>query len=137
MAGRVAGAHDPHRCGGGVVDAHGWNISKRTRILRTREHCWLGWLVVVCVGVRGGTLLGCRSTSYVGWFPGALTHPLWWVCGVGGLLFVNYIVDASIFDAACIWSHVDHGRGVFGFLVVVVWWVCVVCSLMIVLCCVA
>ena len=57
--------------------------------------------------------------------------------GVGGLLFVNYIVDASIFDAACIWSHVDHGRGVFGFLVVVVWWVCVVCSLMIVLCCVA
>ena len=52
------------------------------------------------MGVRGGTLLGCRSTSYVGWFPGALTHPLWWVCGVGGLLFVNYIVDASIFDAA-------------------------------------
>ena len=60
----------------------------------------------------------------------------WWG-GVGGLLFVNYIVDASIFDAACIWSHDDHGRGVFGFLVVVVWWVCVVCSLMIVLCCVA
>ena len=96
------------------------------------------WMVGggVC-GVRGGTLLGCRSTSYVGWFPGTLTHPLWWVCGVGGLLFVNYIVDASIFDAACIWSHDDHGRGVFGFLVVVVWWVCVVCSLMIVLCCVA
>ena len=53
---------------------------------------------MVCVGVRGGTLLGCRSTSYVGWFPGTLTHPLWWVCGVGGLLFVNYIVDASIFE---------------------------------------
>ena len=50
------------------------------------------------MGVRGGTLLGCRSTSYVGWFPGTLSHPLWWVCGVGGLLFVNYIVDASIFE---------------------------------------
>ena len=77
------------------------------------------WMVGggVC-GVRGGTLLGCRSTSYVGWFPGTLTHPLWWVCGVGGLLFVNYIVDASIFDAA-------HLEG------------CVVCSLMIYLCCVA
>ena len=66
------------------------------------------------MGVRGGTLLGCRSTSYVGWFPGTLTHSLWWVCGVGGLLFVNYIVDASIFDAACIWSHRDHGLRFFG-----------------------
>ena len=53
------------------------------------------------------------------------------------MLFVNYIVDASIFDAACIWSHVITVEGFFGFLVVVVWWVCVVCSLMIVLCCVA
>ena len=34
--------------------------------------------------------------------------------GVGGLLFVNYIVDASIFDAACIWSHRDHGLWFFG-----------------------
>ena len=113
MAGRVAGAHDPHRCGGGVVDAHGWNISKRTRCSLTREHDRTRVLVVVLGWWCGGTLLGCRSTSYVGWFPGALSHPLWWVCGVGGLLFVNYIVDASIFDAACIWSHVDHGRGVF------------------------
>ena len=61
---------------------------------------------------------------------------LWWVCGVGGLLFVNYIVDASIFDAACTWSHDDHDV-VLRDGVVVVWWVCVVCSLMIVLCCVA
>ena len=86
--------------------AHGWNISKRTRILRTREHCRLGWLVVVCVGVRGGTLLGCRSTSSAPWWVLVVgsswniieVRGLWVVGGVGGLLFVNYIVDVSIFE---------------------------------------
>ena len=37
----------------------------------------------------------------VGWFPAvsrSLGRLSWW-CGAGGLLFVNYIVDASIFDA--------------------------------------
>ena len=38
----------------------------------------------------------------VGWFPAAPRSPGVFLggCGVGGLLFVNYIVDASIFDAA-------------------------------------
>ena len=102
MAGRVAGAHDPHRCGGGVVDAHGWNISKRTRCSLTREHDRTRVLVVVLGWWCGGTLLGCRSTRWC-WLVSRSTTKLWSVlggCGVGGLLFVNYIVDASIFDAA-------------------------------------
>ena len=62
---------------------------------------------VVCGGGCGGTLLGCRSTSpaprfgvvVVGFFLGYRWGPLVGVVGgVGGLLFVNYIVDASIFE---------------------------------------
>ncbi len=48
-------------------------------------HCWVVDQQVALVGFLGH----CRI------------DPVGWVCGVGGLLFVNYIVDASIFDAAC------------------------------------
>ncbi len=71
MAGRVAGAHGPHRCGGDVVDAHGWNISKRTHCSLTREHWGLrgsGW----CWG--GGVVAHCWVVDQhvsVGWFPAA------------------------------------------------------------------
>lgn len=111
MAGRVAGAHGPHRCGGGVVDAHGWNISKRTCCSLTREHLGPSVVLVVSGVWCGGTLLGCRSTRRVGWFPAASPSADGCLCGcgVGGLLFVNYIVDASIFDAA----HLVGVCGVF------------------------
>ena len=54
----------------------------------------------------GGTLLGCRSTSSAPWWVLVVgsswniieVRGLWVVGGVGGLLFVNYIVDASIFE---------------------------------------
>ena len=102
MAGRVAGTHDPRHLRRGVVDAHGWNISKRTRCSLTREHDRTRVLVVVLGWWRGGTLLGCRSTRWC-WLVSRSTTKLgrlfWWG-GAGGLLFVNYIVDASIFDAA-------------------------------------
>ncbi len=120
MAGRVAGTHGPRHLRRGVVDAHGWNISKRTRCALTREHGRTRVPVVVLGWRRGGTLLGCRSTRQCWLVSRSITRLGWlsWWGGVGGLLFVNYIVDASIFDAA-------HLEG------------CVVCSLMIYLCCVA
>lgn len=65
-------------------------------------------------------------------FPQHLEHRVSGGMGVGGLLFVNYIVDASIFDAA----HRDPMGLVFFWEVGSVGG-CVVCSLMIVLCCVA
>ena len=63
-------------------------------------------LWVVCGGGCGGTLLGCRSTSPASWWVLVVgsswniieVRGLWVVGGVGGLLFVNYIVDASIFE---------------------------------------
>ena len=83
--------------------AHGWNINRRTYEPRTRERSRLQWLCLVCGGGCGGTLLGCRSTSptpcgcwllVTSW---NTTEAFGWG-GVGGLLFVNYIVDASIFE---------------------------------------
>ena len=107
------------------------------------------WVVDQQTRHRGGAGTGREAGSGV---PGPLVEWwCWWLVGfrsvmiawcvprgggVGGLLFVNYIVDASIFDAAQTWSHDDHDV-VLRDGVVVVWWVCVVCSLMIVLCCVA
>ena len=58
---------------------------------------------VKCGGGCGGTLLGCRSTSPTPcgcWLLVSswnTTEAFGWG-GVGGLLFVNYIVDASIFE---------------------------------------
>ena len=119
MAGRVAGTHTPTTDWWGVVDAHGWNISKRTHCSPVRERCQL-MLVVVSGWWCGGTLLGCRSTRWCWLVSRSMVKLGWlsWWGRAGGLLFVNYIVDASIFDAA-------HLEG------------CVVCSLMIYLCCVA
>ena len=60
------------------------------------------WVWVVLGWWCGGTLLGCRSTRQC-WLVsrGIAKHGRCLCgCGVGGLLFVNYIVDASIFDAA-------------------------------------
>ena len=84
--------------------AHGWNINRRTCEPRAREpHDTMLW--VVCGGGCGGTLLGCRSTSpapcgcwlLVSSWNTTEAGGCWWG-GVGGLLFVNYIVDASIFE---------------------------------------
>ena len=105
MAGRVAGTHDPRHLRRGVVDAHGWNISKRTRCALTREHGRTRVLVVVLGWWRGGTLLGCRSTRWCWLVSRSMVKLGWlsWWGRAGGLLFVNYIVDASIFDAVHPW----------------------------------
>ena len=71
-----------------------------------------GTLVVCCCWVVFGTLLGPEATGPGGvvlsrvvcfWFPGCTDRTVWsllrgFVCGVcgTGLLFENYIVDASI-----------------------------------------
>ena len=99
------------------------------------------WVVDQQTRHRGGAGTGREAGSGV---PGPLVEWwCWWLVGfrsvmiawcvprgggVGGLLFVNYIVDASIFvrraPFGC-WSPSGVGGG------------CVVCSLMIILCCVA
>ena len=99
--------------------AHGWNINRRTDLTPhtgTPQHHVVGGVWWWC----GGTLLGCRSTSsarmslvggsvrisWVGVWVVVVGYYLehhYYRCelvmgGVGGLLFVNYIVDASIFE---------------------------------------
>lgn len=96
-------------CGGGVV-AHCWVVDQQA------QHPW--WVVVV------------------GYFLEHHRSRLWVVGGVGGLLFVNYIVDASIFErravvtvAWCWFSFGGSGGGCgCG---------CVVCIFDDYLCCVA
>lgn len=80
----------------------------------------------------GGTLLGCRSTSpaplgvvVVGYFLGHHRSPLWVGGGVGGLLFVNYIVDASIFERRAFYDlYLVAGALLWGAGGGCGWWVC-------------
>jgi hypothetical protein len=57
------------------------------------SHCSL------LVSPVGGAGRGCGVWDLCFWFPGAADHACFCVCGVWcmGLLFENYIVDASIF----------------------------------------
>ena len=50
------------------------------------------WWHIVGLSINTSCWLVSRSTTKLG--------RLFWWGGAGGLLFVNYIVDASIFDAA-------------------------------------
>ena len=80
--------------GGISASGHGYYAHGNTAGLDGWWWCVWGFVVAHCWVVD--------QHAGVGWFPAA---PRSWDgcsggCGAGGLLFVNYIVDASIFDAA-------------------------------------
>ena len=79
--------------GGISASAHGHDAHGNAAGLDGWWWCVWGFVVAHCWVVD-------QQVALVGFLGHRRIDPVGWVCGVGGLLFVNYIVDASIFDAA-------------------------------------
>ena len=78
----------------GVLERRGWGVRGFVFGTLLGPETTGPWPAVLSFEGRGA---GCGTC--VSGFPAATFHALFWVCGVcgTGLLFENYIVDASIF----------------------------------------